>query len=169
MFFLKTFTACLLLMPCLLVQAADQTSLHEDDVTFIHRATECNLMEIQSSQAALKRTLSAEEKQFAQTLIDDHTKANRELAALAQRKGVTPPSELPAKVQKHLAEMSEVKDADFAEEYLEDQISAHKKAIDLFEDQIDDGKDADLKAYATTHLPHLKMHLETAKKLEDKH
>ena len=121
------------------------------------------------SEAALKRTLTADEKSFTQQLITDHTKVNSELAAIAKRKGVSLLSSVPAEEQEKLTKMSAVKDKDFNETYLEHQISCHKKAIDLFEDQAEDGKDPDLKEFASKTLPNLKMHLETAKRLEAKY
>lgn len=157
------------ILPLSLMQAADPAVLHEDDQAFIKKATTACLIEIRSSEAALKRTLTAEELSFARQLISDHGKVNDELAAIAKKKNVTPPAGLAADEQEKVAKMSEVKDKDFNEEFLEHAITCHKKSIDLFEDQAEDGKDADLKAFAIKTLPHLKAHLETAKKLEAKY
>lgn len=157
------------ILPFSLLQAADPAVLHEDDVAFVKKATTGSLIEIRSAEAALTRTLTAEEQSFAKQLIADHGKANDELASIAKRKGVTPPSGLTADEQEKVAKLSEVKDKDFNEEFLEHQISCHKKAIDLYEDQAEDGKDADLRAFAIKTLPHLKAHLETAKRLEAKY
>lgn len=158
-----------MLVPFGLIHAADPAVLHEDDLAFIKQATIGGLLEVRSAETALKRTLTAEEQAFARQLVSDHGKANDELASIAKRKGVTPPAGLPADEQEKLGEMAEIKDKDFNEEFLEHQISCHKKAIDLFEDQAEDSKDADLKAFATKTLPTLKAHLETAKRLEDKY
>lgn len=166
--FRRTLLLLALLVP-LAVQAADPVPLHEDDAAFINKATISGLVEIRSSEAALSRKLTADEQAFARQLIADHQKANDELASIAKRKGVTPPTALTADEQEKLAKAGKLKDEDFNEEWLEHQISCHKKAVDLFEDQADDGKDADLKAFAVKHLPTLKGHLETAKKLEAKY
>ncbi len=169
MFLRRIIAIIALILPLTFLQAADGTTLHEDDVDFIKQATITGLIEIRSSEAALTRGLTADEQAFAKKLIADHRKANEELAEIAKRKGVTPPSDLAADEQKKLTKMTSIKDKDFNEEFLEHQISCHKKAIDLFEDQAEDGKDADLKAFATKTLPHLKAHLATARDLEDKY
>jgi putative membrane protein len=164
----RTLLLLALVLP-LTLQAADPVALHEDDAAFIKKATFSGLMEIRSAEAALSRKLTPDEQAFAKQLIADHQKANDELAAIARKKGVTPPSSLGADEQKKLAKMGKIEDEDFNEEWLEHQISCHKDAIDLFEDQADDSKDAELKAFAAKHLPILKGHLETAKRLEDKY
>ena len=158
-----------LLLPFTLMQAADPVALHDDDIAFINKATIGGLMEIRSAEAALARSLTAEEQAFAKQLIADHGKANDELASIAKRRGYTPPAGLPADEQKKVAKVSEVKDKDFNEDFLKFQISCHKKAIDLFKDEADDSKDVDLKQFASETLPHLKEHLETAKRLEAKY
>ena len=166
----RLFVLLTLIVPLTVLQAADSTPLNADDAEFAKKATIGGLMEVQSAETAIKRTtLTAEEQSFAKQLISDHKKANDELAAIAKTKGATLPASLPADEQEKLAKMAQIKDKDFNEEFLEHQITCHKKAIDLFEDQADDGKDADLKAFAIKTLPHLKAHLETAKRLEAKY
>lgn len=166
----RLFVLLALLVPLTALQAVDPVPWNEDDAEFAKKATIGGLIEIQSAESALKRTtLTAEEQSFAKQLISDHKKANDELAALAKARGATLPTGLGADEQEKLAKMSEIKDKDFNEEFLEHQISCHKKAIDLFEDQADDGKDPELKAFAVKTLPRLKGHLETAKRLEAKY
>lgn len=166
----RLFLLLALLVPFTVVQAADPVPWNKDDAEFAKKATIGGLIEIQSAESALKRTtLTAEEQAFAKQLITDHKKANEEIAALAKTRGATLPTSLGADEQEKLAKMSGIKDKDFNEEFLEHQITCHKKAIDLFEDQADDGKDLELKAVAGKMLPHLKGHLETAKRLEAKY
>lgn len=165
----RLFMLLVFALPFSLSHAADPAVLHEDDLEFVKRATISGMLEVRANEAALKRTLTAEEQAFAKQLISDHQKANDELASIAKRKGVTVPTALPADEQEKLTEMAEIKDKDFNEEFLEHQISCHKESIDLFEDQAEDGKDADLRAFAAKTLPTLKGHLETAKRLEAKY
>lgn len=164
LFILLTF-----IIPFTLMQAADPAKLNDNDADFIKKATIGGMMEIQSAESALKRTLTAEEQTFVKQLITDHKMVNAELATIAKAKGAMMPEGLPADEQKKLSKMGEIKDKDFNKEFLEHQITCHKKAVDLFEEEADDGKDADLKAFATKHLPHLKAHLATAKQLEAKY
>lgn len=169
MFLRRLFLLLALAIPFTLGHAADPSPLSDGDLTFIKKATIAGLMEVQASEAALKRTLTPEESAFTKQLISDHQKMTDELVSIAKRKGVTAPTAVPADEQAKLTKMAEIKDKDFNEEFLEHQITCHKKAIDLFEDEADDGKDADLKAFASRTLPTLKAHLDTAKQLEAKY
>ena len=163
------FVILTLMVPLMAMQAADSTPLTEKEAEFAKKATIGGLTEIQSVESASKRNLTAEEQAFAKQLITDHRKANDELAAIVKTKGITLPESLSADEQKKLAKMAEIKDKNFNEEFLEHQIDCHKKAISLFEDEAEDGKDADLKAFAVKTLPQLKEHLATAKRLEAKY
>jgi putative membrane protein len=47
---------------------------------------------------------------------------------------------------------------DFDKKWLEKMEDAHDKAINKFERRADKGEDADIKAFASKMVPHLKMH-----------
>jgi putative membrane protein len=55
--------------------------------------------------------------------------------------------------------------ADFDKQYVSDQQSAHKDAVDLFDRYAKGGDNADLKAWAAKTVPALKHHKEMADKL----
>ena len=161
-------------VPCIPVIAADMTTnsavttaaLNEDDSEFVTEALRGGQLEVKSAQLAIDRGVSDADKTFAKKLVDDHTKINDELTALAKKKGAVIPAAIDEKGQKKLDKLGKSKDADFAEEWLEDQIDCHKKAVDAYEEASKDAKDADVKAFAAKHLPHLQAHLEEAKRLE---
>jgi predicted outer membrane protein len=68
------------------------TKIGSDDRNFIMKAAESGMEEVEMGQLALKQASSEEVKQFAQHMIDDHSKANSELMQLAQSKGITLPA-----------------------------------------------------------------------------
>src|SRR3546814_15759496 len=53
---------------------------------FVDEASAKGIAEIETAKMALDKGTSEDVKQFAQMMIDDHTKANQELAQLAQAK-----------------------------------------------------------------------------------
>jgi putative membrane protein len=133
--------------------------------SFYTEAAQSNMAEIELSQMALQKSNNEEIKQFAQRMIDDHTKANEELQELAANKGVTLPSE-PDEDQKETAEeLSELSDEDFDEEYMDVQVSDHETVIGFFEIEADEGSDADVIAFASKTLPKLRAHLEMAESI----
>jgi putative membrane protein len=65
--------------------------LSRGDEKFIKEACEGGMMELKMGKLGVQKAQNAQVKQFAQTLIDDHTKANTELKQLAASKGCTLP------------------------------------------------------------------------------
>jgi putative membrane protein len=68
------------------------TTLDKDDSSFLKDAAHDGAMEVQVGRLAVDKTTNPDVKQFAQRLIDDHSKANSELMALASQKGVVLPT-----------------------------------------------------------------------------
>lgn len=141
----------------------------DDASDFADDASAKSLAEVQTGRLALEKSRSADVKVFAQKMIDDHTKANQELANVAKNAKVTLSDEaaLMDKAKKLILEQRDGEDFDAA--YANNQVMAHEKTIDLFEDYLREGKNTYLKAFATETLPKLKHHLEMAKELKAKH
>jgi putative membrane protein len=146
---------------------AQSARVNGDDEAFLKQAAENGHTEVEGSQLALKKATNGKVKAFAQKMVDDHTKANQELVALASAKGVKVPAE-PSMMQKGKLKLLGTADgASFDEKYA-DQIGvqAHEETVALFQKAADGAKDADVKAWATKTLPKLKMHLDMARTLK---
>jgi len=63
-----------------------------DDKSFVMKAAEAGMSEVEMGQLALQQASNEEVKRFAQRMVDDHSKANTELMQLAQSKGITLPA-----------------------------------------------------------------------------
>lgn len=136
-----------------------------DKTTFVNMATSSNMLEIQSSEMALQRASSEEVKAFANQMIQDHTKASAEMAAVLQKKGMAPPTELDAKHKQMLQELADNK-SNFDQAYVELQRGAHEEAVGLFTSYGANPDDQDLGAFAQKTLPTLQMHLDHVTKLQ---
>ena len=71
-------------------------SLTSVDHRFVMEAAHGGMMEVELGRLALERATSDEVKQFAQRMIDDHSRAYTELAELASTKGVNLPMDASA-------------------------------------------------------------------------
>lgn len=140
----------------------------EEEKDFMNKAAQSNMAEIQAAQMALQKTQNPQIKQFAQKMIDDHTKAGNELKDLAAKNNVTLPTDVNADQKEMMNDLSKLSGKDFDSKYMDGQVDAHQKAVDLFQDEVDKGREADTKAFATKTLPTLKQHLEMAKSIDDK-
>jgi putative membrane protein len=139
----------------------------EKDADFVAEAVASNLAEIQMAKLASQRSSNAEVKQLAKMLETDHAKVLSELKALAQKKAITVPVEPKDEQKRKLENLREEEADDFDKKWLETMEDAHEKSINKFERRADNGEDADIKAFASKTLPHLKMHKEKIDQCQD--
>lgn len=143
------------------------SSLTDDDNQFVMKAASGGMMEVELGRLAQEKGSSPRVKEFGAMMVTDHSKANDELKALAQSKGVTLPATMKDEHQKHVKEMGEKSGKDFDKAYMKMMVEDHKEDIDDFEKCSKNGKDADVKAFATKTLPVLQKHLASAKSIHD--
>jgi len=129
------------------------------DSLFAQAAAASGLAEVAISKIGQERAANADLKTFSQRMIDDHTKANRELMELASRKGITLPTALDARSQFCGQNLAGLSGEDFDRCYSKAQLVAHMDAVATFEAEAERGQDPDVKAWAARTLPHIKEHL----------
>jgi putative membrane protein len=152
------------------LSASDSTpTVAKSDQEFVEQASQGGLFEVRSSELATKRSIGGQEQQFALSMIDDHGKANHTLSSLAAKKSIVV-SDTPDKKHEELLEkLGATADKDFAKQYVASQLKAHKDAVDLFTSESKDGKDVDLRTFASDTLPTLQDHLARIKAISDKY
>jgi putative membrane protein len=128
------------------------------DKHFMKSVAGGNMFEIQLSQLAQQKSQDEKVKQFAQKMVQDHTKAGEELKQLAQSKGVQLPQQLPEMKQEELQIFQTLSGAEFDQAYKSCMKVGHAKNVAAFEEKSKHAKDAELKAWTAKTLPTLKMH-----------
>jgi putative membrane protein len=133
-------------------------------VDFVQEAAISDMFEIQSSKLALDK-LSGPEKEFANTMIADHTKTTNELTGLAKETNTPVPGAMDSSHQSMLDKLKSLSGDDFRKQYFSDQVSGHESAVSLFKRYGDGGENAKMKSWAATTLPHLQHHLGMAQQI----
>jgi putative membrane protein len=135
---------------------------------FVTLAAQSDMLEIESSKLALTKADSAKTKQFADKMIKDHTATSTELKSLVAggKVAASLPPTLDKAHQEKLDKLNKLTGRDFTNEYDNMQVAAHKDAVSLFERYSKEGDNAELKAFAAKHLPHLQEHLKMAQALD---
>lgn len=148
-------------------QNTNASMLDSSDRKFMMEAAMGGMEEVEIGRIAAERGTSDAVKQFAQRMVDDHTKANEELMQIASTKGVTLPTALDDKHKADVAKISNLSGAEFDRMYIKEAgVKEHNKAAKLFQREADRGKDADLKAFAAKTLPTIQEHLRMAQGME---
>lgn len=159
---LLTATLTLLLGFAQVTYAADKV----DAADFAEEASAKGIAEIETSKLALQKGTRDELKKFARTMIDDHTRANDELKALAEKKQLELSSDADL-INKAKAMILQVREGEsFDEAYANNQVVAHEQAIELYE-KAAASDDAEISAWAKKMLPKLKHHLKMAEGLRE--
>jgi len=134
---------------------------------FVTKAAIGDLFEIESSKLAQERAQPTG-KTFADRMIKDHSETSAELKALVSSGKVraTLPASLDNSHQSKLDKPKGLNGAQFDRQYDDMQRAAHKNAVSMFERYAKRGDNADLKAFASKHLPHLQEHWKMAQDLK---
>jgi putative membrane protein len=150
-------------------------SLSNDDVMIVAHVHHVNVMEQDmGKQAKLKGTAAV--KRYGEMLIKDHSTADKDLAAMTKKKGLT---KIPADQPQTEAEKQEMKDnhdkmmsiaklkgADFDRAYLQMMVDGHEKELAKSDDLISKASDADLKSMLESRKSTLQRHADAAKELQ---
>ncbi len=147
--------------------ALAQTPLSKADADRLVAIAQANLAEVAAGKMALEKSASAQVKQFAQMMIDDHSKGLAETQKVAAAKNVTLPAEPDAAHKKMAAELKQLSGAAFDKAYAgKAGVDDHTKVHAALKDDIANAKDADVKALATKLEPVVAHHEDMAKKLD---
>lgn len=148
--------------------AEDKKSiLSTTDEAFVKEAGASGMGEVKIATLGTQKAASADVKAFAQMMVDDHTKANAELQALAKGKGVELSQVIDSAHADKFQKLEKYSGAEFDKEFLSEMVSAHKKVVSNFESEQKKATDNEVKAFVDKTLPTLKAHLDKAKALHD--
>lgn len=139
----------------------------EDDAEFMVEAASGGMMEVELGKLAQQKAQTKEVKNFAKMMVTDHSKANTELKALAAKKNITVPTAMADKHQTMYNNLKDKTGLEFDKDYMDMMVSDHRDDVDMFEDKVEDAKDADIKAFASKTLTVLRMHYDSAQRIQN--
>lgn len=126
---------------------------------------EGGMAEVAFARLAADRAGRDEVRDFAQTMIEDHEKANARLQSLAEAAGIPLPDGLNADHQAMLDKLEALSGDDFDRAYIKGQITDHQKTVQLLSGEVDSGQNAPFQAAAAALLPIVQDHLTRARTL----
>jgi putative membrane protein len=143
-----------------------------NDAQIAHIAVTANSIDSAAGVLAKSKAQSKAVKDFAQTMITDHTQVNKQAVALATKLGVTPEDndvsrELNSGAQQSQSELQAKSGADFDSAYIDHEVAYHQAVLDALDNTlIPDAQNAELKALLTKVRPAIASHLERAKGIQ---
>jgi putative membrane protein len=144
--------------------AAFAQSPSNADKQFMTMAARTNMIEAHEGQMAEDQG-APDIKDFAQTLVTDHTKAYQDLQQLASKTGVQIPTGIDSGKDPAIRQLMHLKGEGFDRQFARDEVVDHQRAIAAFRREADHGQDPDVKNYASQMIPILQKHLQMAQEI----
>lgn len=143
-------------------------NLPEKDKEFVTTVGMMGLAEVQYAQLALAKASDSRVQEFAQRMVDDHTKSNEELQQLATAKGLALPTELDGDHQAALEKLRSLEGSQFDRVYMDQMIADHEKAATFLGEASAGLMDEDLRTYAAKTLTTIQDHQRLANGINTK-
>ena len=153
-------------LPEAMKEEEETAMISEGGREFIDKAASGGMAEVELSRIAVASAKTPTVREFAQKMIDSHTKMNEELTTLARRFDVAPPTMLTEEAQKAKDELGQLQGKKLEQKYIDIMVEDHQRTVDLFRDQSENDGDPELQRFAAEQLPMLEEHLEHARHID---
>jgi putative membrane protein len=163
------------------------------DKNFVSDQLSDGMAEIELAKVARDHAASQDVKQFAQMMIDDHTKAGDQLKQIAASNSIPIDTQIDDKQQNLMDKLSKLNGADFDKEYMSAMVDDHQDAVRDVRSRVDENRSAtdrltgknpenpaavkpeqsdnrltmSINEWAANTLPTVEQHLDRAKEIKD--
>ena len=163
------------------------------DKNFVNDQLSDGMAEVELAKVAKDHAVSADVKQFAQMMIDDHTKAGDQLKQIASSSSIPVDAKIDDKHQKLMDKLGKLNGSDFDKEYMSAMIDDHQDAVSDLRSRVDEKRSASdrltgknpenpaavkpeqsdnrvtmsVNEWAANTLPTIEQHLDRAKEIKD--
>jgi putative membrane protein len=137
------------------------------DTYFVTQTSLGTPFQVDSGQFAKKKGTTQAIQSYAQLMVSSHIVVNNALTAILKNKPPTPPPTLlKAAYATMVSSLSRESGQTFDADYIGGQVNYQRANAALYEYEIANGTDPDLKAFAQQTLPKIQDHLARALKLQ---
>ncbi len=135
------------------------------DKAFLHEVAEGGVAELQLGQLAAQRASNDDVKKFGQTMVDDHATLTDLMKPMATELGVKVPSKMDKGDQAEYDKLKSLSGPDFDKEFLLYVVTAHRKNLREYLDEILATTDTDLREAAVSSAKLVVAHAKAASAL----
>jgi putative membrane protein len=161
-------TCCAMLGCAAMMLPSKARAADDNDKKFLATAAQADVNEIKLSELAKDKATNPDVKAFAAKMVTEHKAMSASMKPFADEWGLTPPDGPDADHQKEWDKLNGMSGADFDKEYMDQMVSDHAKALDLFTSEAKDSKDAKFKAAVIKGKTHVAAHKNMAYDLKKK-
>jgi putative membrane protein len=148
--------------------ATHQQNAVTDESRFVPQAALANMAEIQLGHLAIKKAQHPDVKKFAKMMVEDHVKAQKDLADTASGEGIQWPTQLDDKHREIHQRLSTLSNEEFDREYMKTMVDGHRDVEKMLAERLGEGTGtsdetalaARVNQWAARTLPAVRAHLE---------
>lgn len=129
------------------------------------KASQSNIAEIEEGRLALTHSKNPQVQALGNRLVQDHSKAQDTLEALAAANGLKLPTKPNAKQQQEIAQLGGLEGAAFDKLFAASEVGAHRKSITEMSRAASTVKSPALEAWVKDSIPVLQQHLQLSQNL----
>lgn len=138
------------------------------DKAFVRQALQGGMAEVQLGQLAAQKSSNPDVKQFAQKMVDDHTKLGDAMKQVAQQMGVKPPDSLSSKDKSTIAKLNALNGDEFDKAYIKDMVKDHKQDSKEFKQEASNTSNSALKDVVSQGGQMIDQHLQMIEQIAQK-
>lgn len=169
------------------------TGVSTGDKNFVNDQLADGMAEVELAKLAKDHAASADVKQFAQMMIDDHTRAGDQLKQIASSASIPTDVNVDNKHKDLMDKLSKLNGSDFDKEYMSAMVDDHQDAVSDLRSRVDENRSAsdrltgknpenpaavkpeqadnrvtmNINEWAANTLPNIERHLDRAKEIKD--
>jgi putative membrane protein len=143
-------------------------SVSSAEQQFVTKASQSDRAEVELANLALQKSNNPDVKQFAQRMVDDHSKNQQQVDSLASQLSITAPGSIPAEAQHEKDRLSNMSGDQFDRAYARMMVQDHRKDVNEFKQEQQSAQNSQLRQYVDQTLPVLEQHLQMAEQLQSK-
>lgn len=147
--------------------AGSQQSLA--DQSFVRKALEGGIAEVQLGQLAQQKSQSEDVKEFGRKMVEDHTQLGDQMKPIAQQLGVKEPKEPSKKNKQLMTKLEALSGPQFDEMYIQAMVKDHKQDLKEFKDAAQTTQNANLKQVAQQGAGVISEHLQMIQQIAQAH
>ena len=129
------------------------------------KAAQAGHAEVAEGEMAKTKAADPRVKEFAATMVKDHSAAGVELKDAASKAGITLPAGVSVDEKAAAERLGTFSGKEFDRNYMTLMVKDHKEAVELFQKEAKTGEDTHLRAFAEKTLPKIQMHLQMAEQI----
>ncbi len=136
--------------------------------SFLKEAAQGGMTEVTLGQLASEKGHNEAVKSFGQRMVKDHSRVNEELKKLAHAEDVTLPTDMGSGGKELEQRLQKLSGAEFDQAYMQAMLKDHKEDIEAFNQEARNGKDPEVKNWASKTLPTLREHYQLGQTAAEK-